>query len=41
MQRNPDISLAKDKLSWKPKITLDSGLLKTIDFFKSVVDKKR
>ena len=41
MQRNPDISLAKDKLSWKPIITLDSGLLKTIDFFKSVVDKKR
>ena len=41
VQRNPDISLAKDKLSWKPKITLDSGLLKTIDFFKSVIDKKR
>ncbi len=41
VQRNPDISLAKDKLSWKPIITLDSGLLKTIDFFKSVIDKKR
>jgi len=36
-QRQPDISLAKDKLGWEPKIKLDEGLAKTIEYFKSVV----
>ncbi len=38
VQRNPDITLAKQELSWVPKTSLNSGLLKTIDFFKSIID---
>jgi UDP-glucuronate decarboxylase len=33
-QRKPDISLAKKQLSWSPKISLDDGLFRTIDYFK-------
>lgn len=33
-QRRPDISLAKEKLKWLPKIKLDVGLDKTIQYFK-------
>lgn len=33
-QRRPDIALAKEKLNgWLPQITLDEGLLKTINYF--------
>lgn len=34
MQRCPDISLAKEKLDWEPKVTLDEGLKKTIEYFR-------
>ncbi len=35
LQRQPDISLAKEKLNgWEPKIQLEEGLLKTIEYFK-------
>ena len=34
LQRRPDISLAKKKLSWEPKINIDQGLNLTIDYFK-------
>ena len=34
-RRRPDISLAETKLSWKPKIELQEGLWKTIEYFKS------
>jgi UDP-glucuronate decarboxylase len=37
MMRQPNISLAKKELDWSPKIELDEGLLKTIEFFKSVI----
>lgn len=33
-QRCPDITLAKEKLSWEPTIKLEDGLKKTIDYFK-------
>jgi UDP-glucuronate decarboxylase len=33
-QRQPDISLAKAKLGWKPKISLADGLKPTVDFFR-------
>lgn len=33
-RRKPDISLAKEKLGWEPKITLSQGLDKTIKYFK-------
>ncbi len=32
-QRQPDISLAKAKLGWEPKIALREGLIKTIAYF--------
>lgn len=35
LQRQPDITLAKQKLDWEPKIQLEEGLVKTIDYFKS------
>ena len=34
-RRKPDITLAKEKLLWQPKISLDEGLDKTIEYFKS------
>ncbi len=40
MQRKPDISLAKEKLNWKPVIDLSSGLDRTIDYFKSRVEQQ-
>jgi len=33
-QRCPDISLAQEKLGWKPKTNLEEGLKETIDYFK-------
>ena len=36
-QRNPNISLAKEVLDWRPKVSLDEGLKKTIEYFKSVL----
>ena len=36
-QRQPDISKAKDRLTWQPKVSLDEGLELTIDYFKSVI----
>jgi UDP-glucuronate decarboxylase len=38
-QRKPDISLAKKKLHWEPKIKLDEGLIKTIEYFKNKLNK--
>jgi len=35
MQRCPNISYAKKILDWEPKIQLEEGLLKTIEYFKS------
>ena len=32
-QRQPDISLARAKLGWEPKIDLETGLKKTIEYF--------
>ncbi len=33
-QRQPDITLAKEKLGWEPKIELEEGLKKTIEYFR-------
>ena len=33
-QRQPDITLAGNKLLWKPEITVDGGLQRTIDYFR-------
>jgi UDP-glucuronate decarboxylase len=37
MQRKPNIDLAKRKLNWEPKIQLEEGLLKTINYFKEIL----
>jgi UDP-glucuronate decarboxylase len=36
-QRKPDITLAKGKLSWEPKISLEDGLKETIAYFKKLI----
>jgi UDP-glucuronate decarboxylase len=36
-QRQPDISLAFEKLNWKPAVELDEGLEKTIAYFKDIL----
>ncbi|WP_428024384.1 UDP-glucuronic acid decarboxylase family protein [Arcobacter sp.] len=36
-QRQPNIDLAKKELNWEPKIMLDDGLKKTIDYFKRII----
>ncbi|MBI4125653.1 MAG: SDR family oxidoreductase [Deltaproteobacteria bacterium] len=33
-QRQPDITLAKEKLDWSPRVSLEEGLRKTIAYFK-------
>ena len=38
-QRQPDISRAKEQLSWQPRISLDDGLRQTIAYFKSMLVK--
>lgn len=38
-QRKPDISLAKEKLNWEPKIKLEEGLTKTIEYFNNEIRK--
>jgi UDP-glucuronate decarboxylase len=38
-QRRPDISLANKVLDWKPKVDLEEGLEKTIEYFRGVLKK--
>ncbi len=33
--RQPDIAKAKELLGWEPKVTLETGLMKTIEYFRS------
>jgi UDP-glucuronate decarboxylase len=35
-QRQPDISLAKAKLDWEPKVQLEEGLERTVAYFKGL-----
>ena len=37
-RRKPDITLAKTNLDWSPRISLDNGLDKTINFFKKNIN---
>ncbi len=36
-QRQPDISKARDILNWQPKVELEEGLARTIEYFKKIV----
>ena len=40
LQRQPDISLAKKILGWEPKVKRKEGLLKTLEYFKSLSQEK-
>lgn len=37
IQRQPDISLAKQKLGWTPTVPLEEGLKKTIAYFEKII----
>jgi len=37
-QRRPDITRARTLLSWEPKVMLEEGLLKTVEYFRAKVD---
>jgi len=37
-QRQPDITLAKEVLGWRPKVSLEDGLKKTIEYFRSLFE---
>ena len=37
LQRCPDITRARHLLDWQPKVPLDEGLAKTVDYFRGVV----
>ena len=39
-KRKPDITLAKKKLGWEPKVGLTEGLTKTIAYFRQVLKRK-
>jgi UDP-glucuronate decarboxylase len=36
MQRQPSINLAKERLAWEPKVDIDEGLKRTIQYFKGL-----
>jgi UDP-glucuronate decarboxylase len=39
-QRQPDIALAREKLDWTPVISLETGLKKTIEYFRKEISEK-
>ncbi len=39
-QRKPDITLASERLAWKPTVALEDGLKLTIEYFKDVIKKR-
>jgi len=38
-QRQPDISLARNKLDWEPVIDLETGLVTTAEYFSGCIGK--
>jgi UDP-glucuronate decarboxylase len=41
MQRKPDIGLARTKLGWEPKVQLEEGLIKSIEYFSKLPELTR
>ena len=37
IRRQPDITQIKEKLGWEPKMELEEGLIKTIEYFKNII----
>src|SRR5665213_3888751 len=40
-QRRPDISVAREKLEWNPTVSLDEGLIPTIEYFRELAAPQR
>ena len=40
-QRKPDVTVARDKLDWQPRVPLDQGLAKTIAYFERRLGHRR
>ena len=38
-QRQPDIVPARDALKWEPKVQLDEGMKKTIEYFEAMLER--
>ncbi len=41
LQRQPDISLAKEKLDWQPTVNLTKGLEKTVEYFNKILANEK
>ncbi|MHB1351649.1 MAG: UDP-glucuronic acid decarboxylase family protein [Desulfobulbaceae bacterium] len=41
IQRQPDITLAREKLGWEPKVQLEEGLRKTIPYFEQLIKTRK
>lgn len=39
-RRQPDISLAREKLKWQPGTTLEDGLTRTVEYFRKIVSDR-
>ena len=37
IQRKPNLTLANHKINWKPKVDIETGILKTIQYFKNQI----
>jgi UDP-glucuronate decarboxylase len=40
-QRQPDLSLAWEKLNWVPKISVEEGLVRTISYFEDLLSEDK
>ena len=40
-QRQPDISLAREQLGWEPRVPLETGLSRTVDYFRKRLGPSR
>ena len=40
VQRRPDIRLAKEKLSWEPEVDLETGLKRTVAYFRQILEEE-
>ena len=38
VQRRPDITLARERLGWEPRVDVRDGLQRTIDYFRGVIE---
>ena len=38
-QRQPDITIARDRLGWTPEVPLRTGLERTADYFRQVLER--